>query len=490
MGEAKRRKKLDPNYGKATSFILPDDIWEEEDYQCYGERAEYFKDLDFHLNQGGAFEKRLPKYHQYKSVRESRLYRFIQDSVDHEEQYANYILSNVKSLSDLVRISSDLLNLIDKSVISKRNGNLNQAFKYYDQVFAHNQTWFMLWYGLAKLLCLFREYRMAFACIKICTLLYSKISDGRQYYSEHDLSYHFDQMYSLAIVGEENEPYLKSLGRPLNTMRILNANGRGKKSSTVSKIKVTKPKAAYPLNQEPNVPKRQYIEFPISPEGAWELNKRLEAEGLGWFYKEFMTQKNMLESRLYLTEVRLDIHPRITPKNYNSGEKIFSIPVVCFHPQSNIVKVLGIRENEIVLVSRLQYFKKNQQKLQKPQFWGCVRLVDDIALHYGYVEYHTWDSIDCSDDEECSLIVTSLRSSSDQRRGTVKTLVEREDLGISVNRVLIKVNAFCLNEFSEQEEQEIFVYLLDNSEVYSERINNIVSEKLGGNWFLKSWQEP
>ncbi|MEH2399046.1 hypothetical protein [Nostoc sp.] len=240
MGEAKRRKKLDPNYGKPANPIPPDDVW-KEDYEWNGERAEYFKDLDFHLNQGGAFEKGLPKHHQYRSVRESRLYQFIQNAIDHEEQSANYILSKLKSLSDLTEISPDLLNLVDKSIMSKRNGDLNQAFKYYDQVFAHNQTWFMLWYGLAKLLCLFREYRMAFACIKICTFLYPRMWNGRQYRSDHNLSYHFDQIYSLAIVGEENEAYLKSLGRPLNIFRTANANERIKQGSPVGRIKVLKP---------------------------------------------------------------------------------------------------------------------------------------------------------------------------------------------------------------------------------------------------------
>jgi hypothetical protein len=241
MGEAKRRKKLDSNYGKPANFNPPDNVWEQEDYECYGERAEYFKDLDFYLNSGGAFEKGLPKHHQYRSVRESRLYEFIKDAIDQEAQSANYILSKVKSLSGLTEISSDLLNLVDKSIMSKRDGDLNQAFKYYDQVFVHNQTWFMLWYGLAKLLCLFREYQMAFACIKICTFLYPSMWSGQQYRCDRNLSYHFDQMYSLAIVGEENEAYLKSLGRPLNTFRIANASGKIKRGSPVGKIKVIKP---------------------------------------------------------------------------------------------------------------------------------------------------------------------------------------------------------------------------------------------------------
>ncbi|MEG5035962.1 hypothetical protein [Microcoleus sp. AT3-D2] len=230
MGEAKRRKKLNPNYGKPTSQNDPIGI--EENYECYGERAKYFRDLDFYLNQGGAFEESLPKYHKYRSVTESQLFQFIQNAVDQEEQTATYILNKVKSLSDLTEIQSDLLSLVDQSIMSKRSGDLNQAFKYYDQVFSHNQTWFMLWYGLAKLLCLFREYRMAFACIKICTYLYPKMWNGRQYHSDHNLSYHYDQINSLAIAGEENESYLKTLGRPLDTI----ADSKGK-------IKVVKPES-------------------------------------------------------------------------------------------------------------------------------------------------------------------------------------------------------------------------------------------------------
>lgn len=490
MGEAKRRKKLDPNYGKPASPIPPDNVWEEEDYECYGERAEYFKDLDFHLNQGGAFEKALPKHHQYRSVRESRLYQFIQNAIDHEEQSANYILSKVKLLSDLTEISPDLLNLVDKSIMLKRNGDLNQAFKYYDQVFVQNQTWFMLWYGLAKLLCLFREYRTAFACIKICTILYPKIWNGRRYHTDHDLSYHFDQMYSLAIAGEENEAYLKSLGRPLNTFRIANANGQIKPGSPVGRIKVLKPEGLPSSSQESTKTKNQYIDFPILPEKACELNQRLKADGLGWFYKEFMAQKNMLESRCYSTEVILDIHPRIEPKKFNLGGKTLSLPVVCFHPQSNVVKVLGIQEDEVVLVSRFQYFKQIQQKAPKPQFWGCVRLIKDIAPHYGFVWRRTWEPIDCSDDDENSLIIHLLRDPDNHTQGTVKTLIEREELGISVNRILIKVDVSCLNKSDDQEWQEIFVYLLDNAKPYDERINAIIRKNLGDNWLSMSWEEP
>lgn len=240
MGKAKRRKKLNPNYGKPTSQNAPIGI--EENYECYGERAEYFRDLDFYLNQVGAFEESLPKYHKYRSVTESQLFQFIQNAVDREEQTATYILNKVKSLSDLTEIQSDLLSLVDKSIMSKRSGDLNQAFKYYDQVFSHNQTWFMLWYGLAKLLCLFREYRMAFACIKICTYLYPKMWNGSQYHSDPNLSYHYGQINSLAA-GDENESYLKTLGRPLDTIIISDSNGKVIANSPVGKIKVVKPES-------------------------------------------------------------------------------------------------------------------------------------------------------------------------------------------------------------------------------------------------------
>jgi hypothetical protein len=490
MGEAKRRKKLDPNYGKPQNTALPDGVWEEKDYECYGERAAYFKDLDVHLNQGGAFEKGLPKHHQYRSVKESHLYLFIQNAINHEEESASYILSKVKSLSDLTKIPSDLLNLVDKSIMSKRKGDLNQAFKYYDQVFVHNQTWFMLWYGLAKLLCLFREYKMAFACIRICTFLYPKMWSGRQYRSDHNLSYHFDQIYGLAVVGEENEPYLKTLGRPLNTFRVANSKGKIKSSSPVGKIKVMKPEGLNSSTQESLKLKDQYIDFPVSPRKAWELNQRLKIDGLSWFYKEFMTQKNMLEPRLYLTEVILDVSPRISPKKINIEDQQFSIPVVCFHPQSNIVKVLGIQEDEVVLVSRFQHFGQIKQKALKPQFFGCVRLVKDIGLHYGFVWRRTWDQIDCNDDDENSLIVHCLRDPNNCTQGTVTTLVEKEELGISVNRILIKVSLSYLNEVNEQEWQEVFVYLLKNAEPYDERINSMITDNLGDGWLSVSWQEP
>ncbi len=211
-----------------------------DEYECFGKRADFFKNRDFHMNKGGAFEEGLPKYHKYRAVRESPLFQFIQNAIDWEEETAKYILSKVKSISDLTEIQDELSALVDKSVMSKRDGDLNQAFKYYDEVFSSNQTWFMLWYGLAKLLCLFREYRMAFACIKICTYLYPKMWNGRQYTSDHNLSYHYDQIHSIAIGGQENEPYLKTLGRPVDTVVMLNPSGKVKANSPVGRVKVVK----------------------------------------------------------------------------------------------------------------------------------------------------------------------------------------------------------------------------------------------------------
>ncbi len=473
-------------------------VSEQDDYECYGDRAEYFRGFDFHLNKGGAFEKGLPKSHKYRSVRESKLFEFIQNAVENEEQATNYILSKVKVLSDLTEIQPDLLNLVDKSIMSKRNGDINQAFKYYDQVFSHNQTWFMLWYGLAKLLCLFREYRMAFACIKICTYLYPKMWNGRQYRSDHNLSYHYDQIYSLAIAGEENESYLKTLGCPLNTVRIANPNGKVRGNSPVGRVKVVKSESLSSAIKTQKKTEIHDLSFPITPRKACKLNQKLKVEGLGWFYKEFMTQNNMLESQCYVTEVIPDIHPRISPQKFSVDGEDFSLPVVCFHPESNIIKVLGLKEGEVVLVSRFDYFEQIQQKALKPQFFGCVKIVENIAQHYGYVARHTWDSIDCSDEEENSLIVHPLKNSDDEQEEKVKTIIEMEELGISVDRILIKVNISHIDEcedlnkydeYEEQQWQEVFVYLLNNAEPYGDRITALINEKFGDNWFTMNWTE-
>lgn len=230
--------------------------------------------------------------------------------------------------------------------------------------------------------------------------------------------------------------------------------------------------------------------FPITPRKACKFNQKLQVEGLSWFYQEFITQNNMFKSQCYVTEVMLDIHPRIEPQKFNVDDEDFSVPVVCFHPQSNIIKVLGLKEGEMVLVSRFQYFEKIQQKILKPQFFGCVKIVENIAQHYGYVARHIWDSIDCSDEQENSLIVNPLRSSDNEQEEKVKTIIEREELGISVDRILIKVNVSYLDEREEQELQEVFVYLLDNAEPYEDRINALIHENLGDNWLTINWIEP
>ena len=461
---------------------------DQDDYECFGERADYFKNRDFHLNKGGAFEEGLPRHHKYRSVKESNLFKFIQNAIDHEEETANYILSKATSISDLTDIQDELLVLVDKSVMSKRNGDLNQAFKYYDQVFSFNQTWFMLWYGLAKLLCLFREYRMAFACIKICTYLYPKMWNGKQYHSDHNLSYHYDQIHSLAIAGEENEPYLKTIGRPVNTFRLANPNGQVKTNSPVGKITISQSKLVGSAIKTQKEPEIYDLNFPITPRKAYELNQRLKIDGLGWFYKVFMTQSNILECKCYVTEARPDTLDTL-PEKFSFNGKDFFIPVICFHPQSNIIKVLGLKEGEIVLASRFQYIEQTNQKVLKPQFFGYVKIVDNIPLHYGLVELLSWDYIDWSDDEENSLIVNILRNSDDILEAEVKTLIEREELGISVDRILIKVSVSYPNQKEEQKWQEVFVYLLDNLESYEDRVITLINKKLGDNWLTINWPE-
>jgi len=206
-----------------------------------GRAQGYINNTEYYLEKGGAFEEGLPRHHKYRSVQESELFQFIAKAIEREEEVSKKILSQASSIADLTEISNTLNVLVDKAIMAKREGDLNQAFKYYDAFFQHNQTWFMLWYGVAKLLCLFREYRMAFACIKICTYIYPKMWEGRQYTSDHNLSYHYEQMYALAIKEEENESYLKTLGRPLNTVRILNASGKPDKTAPVFRVKTINP---------------------------------------------------------------------------------------------------------------------------------------------------------------------------------------------------------------------------------------------------------
>ena len=177
------------------------------------------------------------------------------------------------------------------------------------------------------------------------------------------------------------------------------------------------------------------------------------------------------------------------PEKFSFNGKDFFIPVICFHPQSNIIKVLGLKEGEIVLASRFQYIEQTNQKVLKPQFFGYVKIVDNIPLHYGLVELLSWDYIDWSDDEENSLIVNILRNSDDIPEVEVKTLIEREELGISVDRILIKVSVSYPNEKEEQEWQEVFVYLLDNLESYEDRVITLINKKLGDNWLTINWPE-
>ncbi|MFN6035212.1 MAG: hypothetical protein ACK48B_14500, partial [Dolichospermum sp.] len=104
-------------------------------------------------------------------------------------------------------------------------------------------------------------------------------------------------------------------------------------------------------------------------------------------------------------------------------------------------------------------------------------------------ELLSWDYIDWSDDEENSLIVNILRNSDDIPEAEVKTLIEREELGISVDRILIKVSVSYPNQKEEQEWQEVFVYLLDNLESYEDRVITLINKKLGDNWLTINWPE-
>lgn len=196
----------------------------------------YINQTKYFLQKGGAFEEELPKSHKYRSVQESNLFIFIKNAMGNEEKISKEIISKVDSLWDFAQVPPNLRQVIDKAIMKKRDGNLNEAFKYYEEFFKHNQTWYMFYYGLAKLLCLLREYQMGFTCIKICTYLYPEMSGGAGYRTDHNLSYHYEQMYSLALKNEENESYLKSLGRPLNTVRIIKPSGKTHYTDPLFKI--------------------------------------------------------------------------------------------------------------------------------------------------------------------------------------------------------------------------------------------------------------
>jgi hypothetical protein len=236
------------------------------------------------------------------------------------------------------------------------------------------------------------------------------------------------------------------------------------------------------------------IDFPITPRKACELNQRLREEGWRWFYKEFMSQNNMLTSRYYRTEVILSTSVYMGDSKFSVEGKDFYVPIVCFHPQSNIVKVLGLKHNEIVLVSRFQYFEQIQGKVIKPQFLGCVKMLSkNIIREYGYVGFN-WHSFDWNESDENSLIINTLRNSEDNQEEKVKTITEREELGISVDRVLITVKVYYPDEHEGQKCQEVLVFLLKNGVFYDptgydHRITTIINENLGDNWLKISWTD-
>ncbi|HAT14681.1 MAG TPA: hypothetical protein DCS91_14905 [Microcoleaceae bacterium UBA11344] len=227
------------------------------------------------------------------------------------------------------------------------------------------------------------------------------------------------------------------------------------------------------------------IDFPITPRKACELNQRLREEGWGLFYKEFMSQNNMLTSRYYRTEVILTT--TFYDSKFSVEGKDFYVPIVCFHPQSNIVKVLGLKHDEIVLVSRFHYFEQIQRKVIKPQFFGCVKMLSkNIIPEYGYVGFN-WHSFDWKESDENSLIINTLRNSEDNQEEKVKTITEREELGISADRVLITVRVYYPDEHEGQKCQEVLVFLLNNGIFddyisYDHRITTLINKNLGDNW--------
>jgi len=230
------------------------------------------------------------------------------------------------------------------------------------------------------------------------------------------------------------------------------------------------------------------IDFPITPRKACELNKRLREKGWGLFYKEFMSQNNMLTSRYYKTEVILSTSPYMGASKFSVEGQDFSVPIVCFNPQSNIVKVLGLKHNEIVLVSRFQYFEHLQRKAIKPQFFGCVKMLSkNIIPEYGYVGNYSWHSFDGNESHDNSLIINTLRNSEDNQEEKVKTITEREELGISADRVLITVRVYYPDEHEGQKCQEVLVFLLNNGIFddyisYDHRITTLINKNLGDNW--------
>lgn len=232
------------------------------------------------------------------------------------------------------------------------------------------------------------------------------------------------------------------------------------------------------------------INFPVTLRVAWELNQRLKEEGLSWLYQEATIQDLLCNALCFKTEVILDSSMRTQRRFFTCQDAELSIPVVCFHPDSNIIKVLGLKNDEVVLVSRLEYFPQIKQKAPKPQFFGCVKIIDDAAYSYGHVARHTWDSIDCNDKRENSLIVHPLRDERQINEEKIETIIEGDDLSISVNRVLVTVHLSYLNENGEEENKEICIALLKNGKSYSDRINHIIDKKYGDRCLTVQWMMP
>lgn len=142
--------------------------------------------------------------------------------------------------------------------------------------------------------------------------------------------------------------------------------------------------------------------FSISPIKAWELNNKLKEERLSWFYQQFI--KSIPNAKCHVTQVLTDIGVLIVPQQFTDNGQNFSLPVVCLNPESNAVKVMSMTHGEIVLASRFE--KVDHQKIIKPQFFGCIRITNEVGKRYGHVARFSWDAIDYSDDEENSLIIT------------------------------------------------------------------------------------
>lgn len=244
MGEAKRRKKLDPNYGKpkpSSAQEVPEIFLKIDNY--VGHSEEYQSDTEYYKLKGGAFENGLPRTHKYNSVLQSELWSFISISSGKEEQIAMTLFNKPRTLS-----KAEIQEIIDVAIMEKRAGNLNKAFLHYNLFFASNPGEFVLWYGLAKLLCLFREFRMAFTCIKICKYLFSK-GQREDMTVKRNLPYHYQQIYDMAFKNVVYESYLKSLGRPLNPGIY---DGEGKNSRFLGEIQLINPE-----NDEPRPYKSQ-----------------------------------------------------------------------------------------------------------------------------------------------------------------------------------------------------------------------------------------